>query len=316
MMGGKPRGPEVALNTRHIETFVTVTECGSFSKAAQELSTTPSALTQQVNALERELGFALLTRDYRGVAPTAGGTVFFERAKEILRLVNEAREESLEAEGLVKNTIRFGSYRNLDLILFKHTLAGFSQACPDVEMRFSGGDYRGFRNDLVAGRIDLFTWPWASELDCPGIGFQKVGATRPACTMAYDHPLAGRKTLTPADLVGQDVIVGCGCGSHMLDGLLKQLDDVGYDIRMHRFEDDDEMWTYILTRGYLFLNMDYTAKYTGGGISLPLEWPELFDYGFVYRDPCSRSVRRFLDFAAAHPEPSASSAVPEELTLF
>lgn len=252
------------MNTRHLKTFVTVVEKGSFSRAAQELVTTPSALTQQVNALERELGFPLLARDYRGAAPTPGGQVFYEYAKKVLEIVREGYEQSREAAGLAKSVVRFKSYRNFGLVMLGRARAEFSRACPDVDVQFLEGDYRRLLDELLEGRIDLFMHPWASELDRPDIGFQKTGTTGLACSMSYDHPLAGAKVLKPTDLIGCDVIVGCGCGSHVLDGLAEELSDVGDDIRIHRMATDDEVWNAVLTKGYLFMNMAHTAKYMGG----------------------------------------------------
>ncbi len=290
------------LNTRHLETFVTVVENGSFSKAAQELVTTPSALTQQVNALERELGFPLLSRDHRGAAPTAGGQVFYERAKRILELVREAQIESREAAGLLKSTIRFGSDRNMVLILLKQTLAGFAHMCPDVEVKFVEAGYREMGRLLDDDLIDLYLSPWGSELDRPDLGFLKIGSTRLCCSMAFDHPLASKKILLPEDLSGRDVIIGCGCPSRAFEGLATRLSAEVKDVRIHRFSTDEEVWSHILTQGYLLMNMDYAARYMGISATVPFDWPEEYSYGFVYRNPCSQAVRRFLDYAASHPE--------------
>ena len=292
------------LNTRHLETFVTVVEKGSFSKAAQEMVTTPSALTQQVNALERDLGFPLLARDHRGATPTAGGQVFYERAKSILELVREAQVESREAAGLLKSTIRFGSDRNMVLILLKQTLTGFAHMCPDVEVKFVEGGYREMGNLLDDGVIDLYLSPWGSELDRPDLGFQKIGSTRLCCSMAFDHPLASKGVLLPSDLSGCDVIIGCGCPSRAFEGLAARLSAEVEDVRIHRFSTDEEVWSHILTQSYLLMNMDYAARYMGISATVPLEWPGEYDYGFVYRTPCGQAMRRFLDYAASHPEPA------------
>lgn len=295
------------MNTRHLETFVTVVEKGSFSKAAQELVTTPSALTQQVNALERDMGFPLLSRDHRGAVPTAGGCVFYEHAKRILELVQTAQVESREAAGLLKSTVRFGSDRNVVLILLKQTLGGFARMCPDVELKTVEGGYRKMGSMLDEDVIDLYLAPWGRELDRPDVGFQKIGTTGLCCNMAFDHPLASRAILKPSDLAGQDVIISCGCPSRVFEGLDAQLNVEAAGIRTHRFTTDEEVWSHVLARGYLLMSMDYAARYMGVCATVPLEWPERHDYGFVYRRPTSQAVRRFLDYAMSHPEPTSHS---------
>ena len=61
------------MESRLLEVFVQVAELGSFSKAAQRLYITPSAVIQQVNRLEDELGVRLLLRSKKGVELTPAG---------------------------------------------------------------------------------------------------------------------------------------------------------------------------------------------------------------------------------------------------
>lgn len=287
------------MNTRHLETFVAVVEKGSFSKAAVEFYTTPNALTQQVNALERELGFPLLTRDWRGAAPTPAGRAFYERARQIIDLARAAEREARAAAGLERQVVRVASYRGIALAQLQRVLEGFSREYPDIGISFMDGDYRGFLDRLLAGEIDLFIHPWASELDQAGVGFLKLGETRLACSMAFNHHLANRSVLHLEDLVDCDVIVGCGCTSHVLDDFRAQVEAAGLSIRVHRLATEDEVWTHVLTQGYLLVSMDFTARYLVGCASVALEGPRSVDYGLIYRAPAAPAVRRFVDYVAA-----------------
>ena len=288
------------MNIRHIETFVVVVEKGSFSKAAQELFTTPSALTQQVNALERHLGFPLLNRDYRGATPTPGGQVFYERAKDILKLVREAEEVSREVAHVGASTIRLATYQNTELALLAPLLNGFARVCPDIQVTAVDGDYRYFLDQLLNEQIDLYIHPKGAELDRPGIGFQKLGTTRLCFTMAVDHPLASKKILHISDLANRDVIIGCGCSSRSLDDLTAYISEKEKTVRVHRLHTEGEVWSCVLMQGYLLANMSYSAKYHRGGVSVPFESDKIYEYGFVYRTPANLSIRRFLDYVDGH----------------
>ena len=171
------------MNLRHLETFVAVAEKGSFSKAAQALYTTPTALTQQVNALERELGFQLFARDYRGASLTEAGSVYLGYARDIINLEHTAEREARAMAGLGRPRINVGSYRNVELVLLKDALAGFTKLHPDVDVAFVDGNYRDFRNHLESGDIDLYIQPFDSGLDRPDIGFQRIGTTSISCSM-------------------------------------------------------------------------------------------------------------------------------------
>ena len=73
-----------------MEAFVRVAESGSFSKAAQRLQSSKSALSRQVSALEAELGARLIHRTTRALTLTEAGRSYFERAARIVADLAEA----------------------------------------------------------------------------------------------------------------------------------------------------------------------------------------------------------------------------------
>ena len=78
------------LDVRRMQVLRAVVSSGSVTAAAARLGYTPSAISQQVAALEREAGTALLERVGRGVRPTAAGLLLTEYADAISRQVSEA----------------------------------------------------------------------------------------------------------------------------------------------------------------------------------------------------------------------------------
>ena len=71
----KKRNAEGAMDSRLIETFLASADQGSFAKAGDILSLTPSNVMRQVNLLEKEVGIALLVRSTKGVILTEAGRV-------------------------------------------------------------------------------------------------------------------------------------------------------------------------------------------------------------------------------------------------
>ena len=64
------------MNDKQLKSFITVTECGSFTKAENFFFFSAQALKKQIDSLENELGFALFLRSSKGVVLTAAGKKF------------------------------------------------------------------------------------------------------------------------------------------------------------------------------------------------------------------------------------------------
>lgn len=70
---------------RQIKYFVAIVDCNSFTEAAEECFISQSAISQQINALESELGVKLTKRDGRKFVLTLAGEYFYKRGKAILQ---------------------------------------------------------------------------------------------------------------------------------------------------------------------------------------------------------------------------------------
>lgn len=93
-----------------LETFVKVAECGSFTKAADDLYLTPTAVMKQINALEKELEVALFERTNHGLRITKAGESFLQDARYILEYVSRAEQKAREIfEGENRSSIRIGT---------------------------------------------------------------------------------------------------------------------------------------------------------------------------------------------------------------
>ena len=81
------------MKLRQLRYLVKVVEAGSMTRAAEQLFVAQPALGVQIKALEEQLGVELLVRHSRGVTPTRAGQLVYERARQILRLVDETERD-------------------------------------------------------------------------------------------------------------------------------------------------------------------------------------------------------------------------------
>jgi DNA-binding transcriptional LysR family regulator len=143
------------LNVARLRVLKEVAYQGSFSAAADALSYTQSAISQQIATLEAEAGMALLERHPRGVTLTAAGQTLVGHAEGILARL-EAAESSLEAiAGLRGGRLRVASFPTAGASLMPLAIAGFRSSYPDVELTLAEGEPEQIVPRLRAGALDL-----------------------------------------------------------------------------------------------------------------------------------------------------------------
>src|SRR5271165_7339627 len=128
---------------------------GSISAAAEALSYSQSAVSQQIATLESETGMALLERHPRGVSLTAAGQALVGHAEGILAGL-EAAESALGAiAGLRGGRLRMASFPTAGATLMPHAIATFRAAYPDVELTLAEGEPEEIAARMRAGELDL-----------------------------------------------------------------------------------------------------------------------------------------------------------------
>jgi DNA-binding transcriptional LysR family regulator len=98
------------LDVRRLRTLREVALHGTIRAASEALSFTPSAVSQQLSTLERELGYELLERRGRSVHLTPAGRVLVERAEPILAQLAAAEAEAQAVAGASEPTVRVASF--------------------------------------------------------------------------------------------------------------------------------------------------------------------------------------------------------------
>ncbi len=137
---------------RLMETFVRVVEAGSFSAVAREGMTTQSAISKQVQALETQLGVKLLVRSTRSHAVTEAGQLYYERCRQVLDTLEEARVEVQRTEQHISGVLRVAAPVAFGRLHIVPRLPGFYARYPKIKIDLQLDD--SFVDLVVAG-IDL-----------------------------------------------------------------------------------------------------------------------------------------------------------------
>lgn len=143
------------MNLGRLRIFDEVARRGTFAGAADALSYTPSAVSQQMAKLEAELASVLLVRTPRGVRLTDAGRVLADRTRAILAEVGAARAELDALAGLRAGTVRLGSFPTATRTLAARALRAFADRCPDVEVVLVDGEADAHVCGLLEHELDL-----------------------------------------------------------------------------------------------------------------------------------------------------------------
>jgi len=135
-----------------MHTFVRVVETGSFSAVAREQTTSQSAVSKQVAALERHLGAKLLTRTTRTLSLTDDGERYFENARRLVAEVAEVEGQLRRGEQQLTGWLRLASSVGFGLRVLRPHVHSFLAANPAVRIDLQLND--GFI-DLVEHGIDV-----------------------------------------------------------------------------------------------------------------------------------------------------------------
>ena len=146
------------MNLTRLQTFVEVVRCGTFAAAADALSFTPSAVSQQMTKLEAETGTSLLVREASGVRLTAAGRLLHEHAVGIVEAVRRAQAqlEALDAEQVGR--LRLGACPVAAGAVLPRALRLLRRRLPTADLLLEEAPGEDTRQAVLDGRLEVGVW--------------------------------------------------------------------------------------------------------------------------------------------------------------
>jgi DNA-binding transcriptional LysR family regulator len=144
---------EADLDARLLRAFVTVSETGTVSRAADRLARTQAAVSMQLQRLEAEVGAQLLKRSPRGVTLTEAGEILLAYARKTIALGEDARRQ-IAGRKLV-GRVRLGIVEDLAVTRLPSIIADFRRRHPSVEIELTSSSSAELSRALFEGRCDV-----------------------------------------------------------------------------------------------------------------------------------------------------------------
>lgn len=140
------------MDTKFLESFLIVAECGSVAEAARRLNMTPAAVAQRIRALETELGQALVSRVGRTVRPTAAGLAVQRHGPGLVRMARDLR--AIAAGDLPSGQLRLGATATAMTGLIPQITATLSERFRQIDYFLQPGSSVNLYHAVLSGELD------------------------------------------------------------------------------------------------------------------------------------------------------------------
>ncbi|ARZ67161.1 LysR family transcriptional regulator [Streptomyces sp. HU2014] len=178
------------MSLRQMEYLVAVVEEESFTRAAETLNVTQSALSHQIKALEREVGGPLLERRPRGIGLTPMGRAYLPHAELAVRSAEQARRAAKAAAGAAGGELHIASLHALAVGVMPPLFARWRAAHPAVRLHLHEyATTEELRDHMERGVADLAIGPRPDDWPGPVV---PLGTERIALITHAGDPLAAR----------------------------------------------------------------------------------------------------------------------------
>lgn len=281
--------------------FVCVADCGSFSKAAEKLFISATAVMKQINSLEKHLNLKLIERTSRGILLTPAGDVIYRDAKFLFDYSRRSIENARQAMNVRDTTFCVGTsllnpakpfmdlwYRvNKDFANYKLHLVPFED---DHEGILSEIAQLGEKFDFLLGVCDSKLW-----LD--KCNMLPLGRYRKMCAVSREHPLTQKKQLEISDLYGETLMMVKQGDSEVNDRIRE---DLTHNHPSIQIEDtphfyDISVFNRCVETGNVLLILECWKDVHPALVTIPVNWDYSSPYGLLYALDPPEDVVRFVN---------------------
>lgn len=227
------------LDVKRMRVLREVIATGSFSAAADSLHLSQSAVSQQVAALEKEVGMQLLERTSDGPKLTKAGETLMDHADAVLSRLAEAERELSAIAGLEGGRVRVISFPSASATLLTRAVSLFRNRFPAIELELGEGEPEDSVPAIRAGDYDVaLSFDFSAHPVEPGRDLERALLLEERMWVALPpgHPLAGGDAVRLEDLAEDDWM--CGRSGSCREHVIRLCREAGYEPRV-TFDSDD-----------------------------------------------------------------------------
>jgi DNA-binding transcriptional LysR family regulator len=215
---------------------------GSFSAAAEALSYSQPAVSQQIGRLEAQTGVKLIERRRRGLQLTPAGEALVRHTERILSQLAEAQSELTEIASSARGRLRIGSFATAAGTIVPMAVSDFRRHRPGVKVELHIVDPYESIPALRRGDLDIAISEeggFETDPDLSGLGVERLLDDVLHACLPSDHPLATRRAVALSDLKDEEwMLVGLSGTCSDSNIVLRACEQAGFAPRIGYTSDD------------------------------------------------------------------------------
>jgi DNA-binding transcriptional LysR family regulator len=239
------------LDVRRMRVLREVAERGSITAAAQALSFTPSAVSQQIATLEREAGVALVERGPRSIRLTEAGLALAEHTDGILASLEAAEAEIQAIAGVRGGMLRLASFPTAYATIMPAAITGFRNRHPGVELTLTEADPLMSIARLKSGELDLallYEYDYVPLPDDDAIERKPLVDDPIRVLLPRGHRDAKRRAV-PLDALADEPWITSTARSSCHEFVARSCRAAGFEARIGFESDDHGVWQGLVAAG-------------------------------------------------------------------
>lgn len=279
-----------------LKLFVLVSDERSFSAAGRKLYITPSAVIQKMQQLEAEIGAQLFIRKYNGISLTQEGAAFYRGAQSMLQTYEETlgHVEKIKEDRL--NTINICMHTVSLMPAYKEFVQKNTAYSCNYAVFQENGVNEAFEQFMNHDN-QVIEWPALSALAERGVAFLKRYRAPVCCVVSRHSPYAKVKSISLAQLAGEDVLVYSHPNQEVIEeALTRVLAENGIDNVAYKSIYGEPNLIIKACRDNSIVLVSEAYARTLPLVAIPLTPALTVDFGLAYKKEASRAVRDFIAF--------------------
>lgn len=284
-----------------IHTLIAVADCGSFTKAAQQLYISPTAVMKQMDALEQQLDLPLLERTPHGVRLTPAGEVIYRDGKILREYARRTLENARHAMEPWDTTFCVGTSMLNPAKPFMDLWYQVNREFPDYKLHLVPfeDDHRGILREIGAlgEKFDFLIGVCDSKLWLDQCQMLPLGRYRKMVAVSRKHPLASRERLDLSDLYGQTLMMVKAGDSAVNDQIRADLKGNHPQISIEDtpYFYDISVFNRCAEGEKVLLTLECWKDVHPGLVTIPVDWDYSIPYGLLYAVHPPEDVLRFVE---------------------